>query len=329
MAVFNPFDFFLDNAEHYPFLYDAASANELRPFLAVPAAGPKLSAFLAGVSKAKIRTIDFLVALNQRVQSEIAYVTRMEHGVQTSRGDSHSSQRFLPRFGVAAGGDSAPSGTRGAICLRLSDSTPGRREAARRPGRPHCGFYRSACVGRSVSARRRLGWLGSHVRIARRRRSHPARLHARSWKRRADQRRAFGLRNTEFSHEMTVQRIYETPRVTKPYTEAQWREIETLGHLVDADLKAGDVRLTMGGEPTFVSLDDPDGSRVDHGSARSGETKASRRTAWQAARSFCSSCVAAFRPGEMVSRRTASSLGLWLLLAQRRRGDLGRRGFDR
>ncbi len=63
----------------------------------------------------------------------------------------------------------------------------------------------------------------------------------------------------EFRHEMSVQRIYESPRVTKPYTDRQWRDIEALGHAVDAKLKAGDVRLTMGGEPTFVSLDDADG----------------------------------------------------------------------
>ena len=61
----------------------------------------------------------------------------------------------------------------------------------------------------------------------------------------------------EFSFEMSVTRIYESPRVTKPYTEEQWAEIETLGHAIDADLKKGDVRLTMGGEPTFVSVDDP------------------------------------------------------------------------
>jgi uncharacterized protein (DUF2126 family) len=63
----------------------------------------------------------------------------------------------------------------------------------------------------------------------------------------------------EFAFEMGVTRIYESPRVTLPYTEEQWGKIESLGHAIDADLKAGDVRLTMGGEPTFVSVDDPDG----------------------------------------------------------------------
>ncbi len=66
--------------------------------------------------------------------------------------------------------------------------------------------------------------------------------------------------NTEFTHEMSVQRIYESPRVTKPYLESQWKEIEALGRAVDAKLKAGDVRLTTGGEPTFVSIDDADGA---------------------------------------------------------------------
>jgi transglutaminase-like putative cysteine protease len=72
MAVFNPFDFFLENAEHYPFAYDTATAQELRPYLETKPAGPKLSAFLAGVPRGSTRTIDFLVALNQRVQHEIA-----------------------------------------------------------------------------------------------------------------------------------------------------------------------------------------------------------------------------------------------------------------
>ena len=58
---------------------------------------------------------------------------------------------------------------------------------------------------------------------------------------------------------MSVQRIHEDPRVTKPYTEEQWQAIERLGHEIDEHLRAGDVRLTMGGEPTFVSIDDMDG----------------------------------------------------------------------
>ena len=64
----------------------------------------------------------------------------------------------------------------------------------------------------------------------------------------------------EFAHHMGITRIYESPRVTKPYTDEQWADINLLGGRVDAQLKAGDVRLTMGGEPTFVSVDDRDGA---------------------------------------------------------------------
>ena len=64
----------------------------------------------------------------------------------------------------------------------------------------------------------------------------------------------------EFEFSMSVRRIHEDPRVTKPYSDQQWKEIESLGHLVDSDLNAHDVRLTMGGEPTFVSIDDMDGA---------------------------------------------------------------------
>ena len=62
-----------------------------------------------------------------------------------------------------------------------------------------------------------------------------------------------------FSHEMSVRRIRESPRVTKPYSDEQWASIVSLGRQIDRDLADGDVRLTMGGEPTFVSIDDMDG----------------------------------------------------------------------
>ena len=56
---------------------------------------------------------------------------------------------------------------------------------------------------------------------------------------------------------MSVTRVHEDPRVTKPYTDQQWARINTLGYKVDQALQDGDVRLTMGGEPTFVSIDNP------------------------------------------------------------------------
>src|SRR6478736_5701314 len=84
MAVYNPFDFFLEPyAEQYPFSYDASAARELRPFLEIEPDTPLLSAFLAKAPRESQRTMDFLVTLNQMVQSAIGYVIRMEPGVQT------------------------------------------------------------------------------------------------------------------------------------------------------------------------------------------------------------------------------------------------------
>ncbi len=58
---------------------------------------------------------------------------------------------------------------------------------------------------------------------------------------------------------MTVTRVRETPRTTKPYTEEQWATLLKVGEAIERDIGKHDVRLTMGGEPTFVSVDDMDG----------------------------------------------------------------------
>ena len=80
----------------------------------------------------------------------------------------------------------------------------------------------------------------------------------------------------EFDHAMSVQRIYESPRVTKPYTDEQWagdRRARPRGRR--AISPRHDVRLTMGGEPTFVSVDDRDGDEWN--TAALGPTKRAAR----------------------------------------------------
>ncbi|MEM0968346.1 MAG: transglutaminase family protein, partial [Verrucomicrobiota bacterium] len=69
---------------------------------------------------------------------------------------------------------------------------------------------------------------------------------------------------TTFDFDNYVTRIHEDPRVTKPYTTEEWQAIRQLGHQVDDRLVAGDTRLTMGGEPTFVSIDDMDGEEWNY-----------------------------------------------------------------
>ncbi|KAG1461453.1 hypothetical protein G6F57_014136 [Rhizopus arrhizus] len=70
---------------------------------------------------------------------------------------------------------------------------------------------------------------------------------------------------------MEVTRVFESPRVTKPYTDAQWHAIRDLGDKIDDHLDHMDVRLTMGGEPTFVSVSDREGAEWN--TAALGPTK--------------------------------------------------------
>ncbi len=134
---------------------------------------------------------------------------------------------------------------------------------------------------------------------------------------------------TSFSFEMNVARVAEKPRVTYPFSDEAWAALDALGEKVDADLAANDVRLTMGGEPTFVSIDDYQGDEWNI--AAMGPTKRERADELirKLADTLCARRPAASRPGQMVSRRAAAALGLWAVLAPRRPADLERRRADR
>jgi uncharacterized protein (DUF2126 family) len=90
----------------------------------------------------------------------------------------------------------------------------------------------------------------------------------------------------EFHHEMKISRIHEDPRVTLPYTDAQWNRIESLGVQIDREISAGDIRLTMGGEPTFVSIDDMEGVEWTIAALGKQKRKLSEQLLWRLYRRF-------------------------------------------
>src|SRR5271168_3074911 len=256
MAIFNPFDFFLESyAEKCPFTYDHASARELRPFLETEPLTPALETWLSTVSREPLRTIDFLINLNQRLRNDIGYVIRMEAGVQSCEqtltlrtGSCRDSAwllvQIMRRLGLAARFVS------GYLIQLAADVKP--LEGPAGPASDFTDLHAWTEVFLPGA-----GWIGldptsgllageGHIPLA----CTPDASSA------APVSGLLDPCNTIFHHEMSVRRIYESPRVTKPYSEEQWNEVLTLGDQVDAELTAGDVRLTMGGEPTFISQDD-------------------------------------------------------------------------
>ncbi len=279
MAVFNPFDFFLESqAEKFPFEYDRALDHELAPFQRKCWLTPHFTKYLATIRKdflgetkrrtkqqrlempesEKPRSIDFLVAVNQRLWQDIKYTIRLEPGVQTP-------EESLEKMSGSCR-DSA-----WLLCQLFR----------------HCGLASRFVSGYLIQLKADVkaldgpsgaekdftdlhawtevylpggGWIGldptsglfageGHIPLA----CTPDPSSASPISGGVDECEC------EFAFDMTVKRVFESPRVTKPYTEEQWKRIEVLGHNIDVDLKKNDVRLTMGGEPTFASIEAPDG----------------------------------------------------------------------
>ncbi len=260
MSVINPFDFFLEpRAEKFPFRYDEEQLRELAPYLARGPLTPRFKRYLDAVPRVPTPTVAFLVALNLRLAKDVRYLIRMAPGVQTpeetlaaASGSCRDSGwllvQLLRHLGIAARFVSG-------YLIQLKADV----KSLDGPSGTETDFtdLHAWCEAYLPGA----GWVGldptsglfageGHIPLA----CSPEPGSA------APITGFTGTAEVGFTHEMRVNRVWEAPRVTKPYSEAQWAEIDALGQRVDAELQAHDVRLTMGGEPTFVSLDDREGA---------------------------------------------------------------------
>ncbi|MDJ0865019.1 MAG: transglutaminase family protein [Myxococcota bacterium] len=271
LSVINPFDFFLEeSAQHFPFAYEAWLSKELAPFLQTLPPGPRLTDWLASVDRSEAPTVDWLVSLNQRLSHEIRYLIRMEPGVQSceetlERGSGSCRDtawllvQVLRHLGLAARFVS------GYLIQLRPDQKPLEGPAGAEEDFTDLHAWVEAYLPGA-------GWVGvdptsglfageGHLPLA----ASPDPGSA------SPVSGAVGECEVSFEFAMRVERIHEDPRVTRPYEDATWERIERLGEQVDAELLAGDVRLTMGGEPTFVSADDMEGDEWNY--AALGPTK--------------------------------------------------------
>jgi hypothetical protein len=278
MTVYNPFDFFVeDSAEHWPFDYPDDLKDDLVIYRTPEPEGP-LPGAVHGVEscRERTRTVDFLVGAERGWPNAIGYTIRMEPGVQTPEETLELRDRIVPRFRLAAGAGAAPSGLRGAVRLGLPDPAEAGQEGAGRAVGHGSRLHRPARLGRGLFARRGLDRARPDIGASDGREPHSAGRDAALPQRRADQRRRRAP-EVEFSFDMEVAASRSIRAITKPFTDDQLGALDATRRKVDAALAQGDVRLTMGGEPTFVSIDDFESGRVEHRGRRPDEARPGRQ----------------------------------------------------
>lgn len=257
LVTINPFDFFLEEyAERFPFTYDPQLKKELQPYLEIKEDGPLLQDW---VDKARSfegsNTVDFLVALNQKLCEDINYTIRLETGIQrceetlnkalgSCRDSGWLLVQILRHFGLAARFVS------GYLVQLTADDKP--IEGPAGPEEDFTDLHAWAEVYIPGA-----GWVGldatsglfageGHIPLA----CTPDPSSA------APITGYTAPTQVEFEYKNIVERILEKPRVTRPFSDHQWQAILSLGDQVEDSLQQQDVRLTMGGEPTFVSAKD-------------------------------------------------------------------------
>ncbi|OYP30356.1 DUF2126 domain-containing protein [Rhodopirellula sp. MGV] len=258
MTVINPFDFFIEEgSDSWPFEYSPTVKVQLAPYLDAEPLTPQFQEWLREVPEKSERVIDFLVDVNRYVQRSVNYTVRMEPGVQTpeetltlASGSCRDSAWMLVQafrnIGMAARFVS------GYLIQLAPDEKP--IEGPEGPVADFCDLHAWTEVYLPGA-----GWVGldptsgllageGHIPLS-------CTPHYRDS---APITGGHEPAEVEFAHEMTVTRIIEQPRTTKPYQDEQWEEILSAGDRIDRMLSEGDVRLTVGGEPTFVGIDDTD-----------------------------------------------------------------------
>ncbi len=256
LKTINPFDFFIEeSAEEFPFDYSEDLKKELQAYLEIEEQGDLINAFISSVDVMPRKTIYFLIDLNRQIYEFMTYNIRMEPGVQSCEESLTNKKgscrdfawlmiQILRNMGFAARFVS------GYIVQLKSDE-----KSLDGPSGPEQDFTDlHAWVEVYLPG---AGWVGfdptSGLLVSE---GHIPLACTPHYKSAAPVTGMTDVCETEFEFSNSVERLLESPRVTKPYTEAQWKDILKLGKKVDKHLIKNDVRLTMGGEPTFVSIDD-------------------------------------------------------------------------